>query len=460
MKFRNLLPLLACLLVSGLSTALAKQEARLISVGSTGTLPPKTAVSQPQSSVDSASSAQPGAEGSAPVEVVPPPSLYSAALEQALQGYRSAPGELSFSHVLETLRPVLSQPGAMRYSVANLVKDNPLLGDLKPRVIESSGTRIWTFPRAPEHNQILLQWLDKREQIVQIGRKKRVDVKVFLHAQNFSLPANVTAKDAGFMVMKDEGRALVLSGDGANGSLWLSALRAQEGGWHEVPGYFDALPSFLIKNVSGHVVVRGTDLIFNVARMVESTDASGNRILLPEAESATYKFWVKATDAGFAIVPSIPDTEGFSTVIQFMTAVQQGRTDSTKPMLSDPRLVSIPKYLGLHGRPLDGAARVVQMVVPPARGQRYRLTNIGKDDLIFDVAKVKGAPLVKALFVAPPDPFLQETAKYFPLYSRLAETDKEKDPPSTGDNGIGAESNRKTTKVRPGHRLGSGGEVL
>lgn len=457
LKFRPPILVLACLLVSGLS-ALAKEDSRLISAVPAAGPSPKTAVTQPPSANDSTANSTGEA---VPTEAAPPapPSLYSAALEQALHGYRAAPGELSFTRVLETLRPLLSQPGAMRYSAASLVKDNPLLGELKPRVIESSGTRIWTFPRAPERNQILLQWIEKKEQVIQVGRRKRVDVKVFLHAQNFSLPANVSAREAGFMVMKDEGRALVLSGDGGNGALWLSALRAQDGGWHEVPGYFDALPSFLIKNVSGHIGFRGSDLIFNIARMVESTDASGNKILLPEAESATYKFWVKPTDAGFAIVPSIPDPEGFSTVVQFLTAVQQGRTDSTRPMLSDPRLASIPKYLGLHGHPLDSAARVVQMVVPPARGQRYRLTNIGKDDLIFDVAKVKGAPLVKAIFIAPPDPFLQETARYFPLYSRLAEGDKEKEPPAPAADG-GSESNRKTTKVRPGHRVGTASDVL
>lgn len=456
LKFRSSILVLACLLASGPS-AFAKEDSRLISAVPAAGASPKPTVVQPPSGTDA--TANPTGDAVPPEAVPPAPaSLYSAALEQALQGYRAAPGASSFTHVLETLRPLLSQPGAMRYSVANLVKDNPLLGDLKPRVIESSGTRIWTFPRAPERNQILLQWIEKKEQVVQVGRRKRVDVKVFLHAQNFSLPAHVSAREAGFMVMKDEGRALVLSGDGGNGSLWLSALRAQEGGWHEVPGYFDALPQFLIKNVSGHIGFRGSDLLFNIARMVESTDASGNKILLPEAESATYKFWVKPVDAGFAIVPSIPDPEGFSTVVQFMTAVQQGRTDSTRPMLSDPRLASIPKYLGLHGRPLDSAARVVQMAVPPGRGQRYRLTNIGKDDLIFDVAKVKGAPLVKAIFIAPPDPFLQETAKYFPLYARLIEADKEKEPAPAAYGG--AESNRKTTKVRPGHRVGSASDVL
>lgn len=388
-------------------------------------------------------------------EPPPPPSLYSGALDQALQQYRIGPGELTFARVLETLRPVLSQPGAMRFSPAILIKDNPGLAELKPRVLEASGARVWTFPRVPERHQVLVQWVETRQQVIQVGRKKRVDTKVFLHAQNIALPPSVAVREAGFM-SKDEARTLVLSGDSGNGSLWLSAWRPQEGGWREVPGVFESMPAFLTKNVCGHVSLRNNDLIFNIGRMVDSVDANGNHILLPEAESATYKFWVKATDGGFSIVPSIPDAEAFVTVAQFMTAVQQGRVDSTKAMLSDPRLAAIPKYLGLHGRPLDAGARVIQMVVPPARGQRFRLTGIGKDDLIFDVAKIKGVGQIKAIFIAPPDPFLLEAAKYFPLYSRVVEAAQEKEPSTPPADGV----DRKSSRPRPGNRLGAAGEAL
>ncbi len=393
-------------------------------------------------------------------ETPPPPSLYSGALDQALQQYKTGAGELAFTHVLETLKPLLTQPGAMRFSPAVLVKDNPGLGDLKPKVLEASGARVWTFPRVPERHQVILQWVETRQQVVQVGRKKRVDTKAFLHAQNLSLPVSVTVKEAGFMTLKDEARALVLSGDGGNGSLWLSAWRPQEGSWRDVPGFFDALPSFLTKNVSGQVSFKGSDLIFNIARMVDSVDGSGNHILLPEAESATYKFWVKATDGGFVLVASIPDVDAFSTVGQFMTAVQQGRADSARGMLSDPRLSAIPKYLGLSGRPIDSTARVVQMVVPPARGQRFRLTGIGKDDLIFDVGKVKGVGQIKAIFIAPPDPFLLDTAKFFPLYSKVLESsDKEPPaPPNGADNGF--DSGRRSTRLRSGNKLGAVGNSL
>lgn len=381
-----------------------------------------------------------GSEAPMP-ETPPPPSLYSAALDQAIQQYKAAPGEAPFTRILETLRPLLSQPGAMRFSPTLLVKDNPGLADFKPKVVEASGARVWTFPRAPERHQVIVQWIETKQQVIQVGRKKRVDTKVFLHAQNLSLPADMNVKEAGFVTGKDEARTLVLSGDGANGSLRVSAWRPAEGTWREATEFFEGIPQFLLKNVCGQVSFKGGDLIFNIGRMVDSVDASGNHILLPEAESATYKFWVKANGGGFSVVPSIPDAEAFSTVIQFMTAVQQGRADSTKGMLSDPRLSAIPKYLGLNGRPLDASARVIQMVVPPSRGQRFRLTGIGKDDLIFDVAKVKGVGSIRAIFIAPPDPFLLDTAKYFPLYSRMVESGVEKEtppaPPSSGVDGRG-----------------------
>ena len=41
--------------------------------------------------------------------------------------------------------------------------------------------------------------------------------------------------------------------------------------------------------------------------------------------------------------------------------------------------------------------------------------------VMTDLGKVKGQNMIKAIFVASPDPFVQETGKYYPTYSHLLE---------------------------------------
>lgn len=403
-------------------------------------------VSTPQTQAKKGPLEQPGAEkkagllptgeGEHPEESTEQaaPSWFSPSVEQAVRQFKSNPTDISFSQILEALKPVLTHPSAFRSHAAVIIKDNPSLQEFKPRVIETSTVRVWTFPKSPQKNQVIIQWLDIKQSIVALPRhKKKTVATATVRAQTILLPEFVNIKDAGFIANKDGQRFLILSGEGEDGSLWVDGYSALEGVWTENPGYINSLPTILVKNVSGHITFRNPDMIFNVARMVQTVDSTGTPRSLPEAESSTYQFWLKLTDSGYFIVPNLPDEEAFRTVQQFVQAIQQGRSDIAKSLLSDARLVSIFKYLGLIGKPLDPGTRVVQMSLPPSKGQRFRLFNMGKDELIFDVGKVKGIPLIKAVFIAPPDPFLQETGKYFPLYGKLtAPAPQDEKPSPTG----------------------------
>lgn len=316
--------------------------------------------------------------------------------------------------MLETLRQILAQ--TPRLSVAILVKDNPYLCDFRPLIIEAQAARIWTFPRAAERNHVLLQWTETKQQVVKVGRRQKVVTSTASRISHLTLPAALNVKEAGF-VGKEGGRKLVVAGDAEDGSLWLAAYYPTEAGWQPAVDDFASLPDFLRKNLCGHVGFRAGDMIFNVGRMVEAEDSAGNKRFLPEAESATYKFLVKQSESGYTVHPNVVNLEAFAVVGQFMQSVGAGRPD--KSLLVDPRLAAIPKYLALVGKPVDSGARVVEMYMPPGRGYRFRLVSIGKDDLIFDVAKIKGVNQIKAIFVAPPDPFLSETRQYFPTYARL-----------------------------------------
>lgn len=358
-----------------------------------------------------------------PVEALPtmpaPKSYYSAALEQSFRQYKSAPSEATYSQLLGALRSVLASPGGARIGPAILVKDNPYFADFKPRLVESPGLRLWSFPKAPERAHMLLQFFDSHQQIVGTGRRKRVVSSTVMRIQDLKLPAVINVKDGGIITSKELGKHLVLAGDNEDASLWVAAYKLGEGGWQPSPDFLSQIPSYLLNNVSGRLGFRGNDLIFNIGKMLLTTDSTGAKRWLPEAESASYRFWLKLTDSGYVLAPSIPNEEAFAVVHQFMGALQHNRTDVLKTLLVDPHLISIPRYLGLQGKNLDSAARVVEMSLPPARGQRFRLINIGKDDLIFDVGKVKGVAQIKALFVAQPDPFLQENSKSFPFYSHF-----------------------------------------
>ena len=83
---------------------------------------------------------------------------------------------------------------------------------------------------------------------------------------------------------KEAGKTLVLAGDNEDGSLWVSAYRLTEAGWQANPAFTSSLPSFLLNNVSGRLGFRGNALVFNVGKMLLTTDSNGVKRLLPEAE--------------------------------------------------------------------------------------------------------------------------------------------------------------------------------
>ena len=365
-------------------------------------------------------------------------SYYSAALEHAVRQYKAAPSDVTYAAVINGLKSVLAGPGGARLSVAILAKDNPYLSDFKPRVVDAGAIRLWSFPKAPERAHVLLQWNDVHQQVVGVGRHKRVVNTSALRFQDFHLPATINVKDAGIANSKEAGKSLVLAGDNEDGSLWVSAYKMTEAGWQANPAFLASLPSFLQNNVSGRLGFRGNDLVFNVGKMLMTTDSNGVKRLLPEAESAHYRFLVKQTETGYVLSPSVPNEDAFVTVHDFMQALHNNRGDLFKTLLVDPHLASIPRYLGLQGKSLDSTARVVEMSMPPSRGQRFRLINIGKDDLIFDVGKVKGVAQIKAIFVAQPDPFLQEISKNFPLYTHFDQVVVEKKEPDPATATAGA----------------------
>jgi hypothetical protein len=298
---------------------------------------------------DSTSESATGEAGQQEPEAPPPRSYYSSALEAAVKQYRANPSTQAYGQMLEALKATLSGAGAFRVQPASLVKDNPYLADFKPRVIETNGVRFWNFPRAAERTRALLQWLESKQQIVGTGRRKRVVTTTSMHLQELPLVSPINVRDAGLVFTKECGRHLILSGENEEGALLVQSYKLNDNVWQASPDYLGQIPAFLTTNVSGRVSFKGSDLVFNLGRMIQTTDSSGTRRLLSEAESATYKFWLKQGENGYVVTPTLSDEEAFSVVLQFMQAVQQSRPDQQKALLADARLASLPKYLGLQG---------------------------------------------------------------------------------------------------------------
>ncbi len=123
---------------------------------------------------------------------------------------------------------------------------------------------------------------------------------------------------------------------------------------------------------------------------------------------AGYKILLKYMGGKFALAGNLPDDAPLSVALAFCQNICAGHSDVAKGWLTDPKLISIPKYLGLVGRTTP-PMRLVAMT--GASGARYRLITSAKDDLIIDVGRVtapgkmKGQLAVKGLFIAAPDAY-------------------------------------------------------
>lgn len=338
-------------------------------------------------------------------------------LMQAGSMYKASPSPASFAEFLRIFKAYIAQPGAQKLPAAALIRANPILSELGAKAIDAGSGRVWLFPRIASNHEVIVQWQDTKATTVIVGRRrpvKRVTYTTVSRMQSLALPQSIHLKEARVIGGEAGARLLVLVGDGSDGSIWLRAYKSVDGAWVEAPTQFESIPTFLTQNMSGTVHFRGSDMIFNVGRIVA---APGSSTRLPESESSTYRFWVKLVETGYALQKHVPDVAQFAVVRQFLEAVAANRTDIARSLLTDAKLLSIPKYVGVKGP--SSSFRVVQMASPPSGAPRYRIITGQRADLIFEVARVKDKQVIRAIFIAPPDAFLQEIAKMLPTYDQL-----------------------------------------
>lgn len=356
----------------------------------------------------------PGQQAQQSAEVAQPVSLTSPTLASSVKEYRQSPDTATWDRVWATMREFLGDPRLAKESATALIKANPCLTDLRVKVVDAGGARIFAFPSVSESQAIFLQWVHSQPAKPGLAAFTQVRVQVVPIPSSVALAdahivRTVAFKEVRKKKVKIEGpKNLILAGnDKTTGLLWLKSFRLADSNWVETFDVLSGIPPYLLQNVGGKASFWGNDLILTIAgskpqgTQISATDGGSK-----SAPSSGYRIALKLVDGKYTLDGQKANDIPLSVVLQFSQALALGRVDLAKAWLADPRLISIPKYVGLLGR--SSPTKLVAMTLPPGGGVRYRMVTFGKNDLIIDVGKVKQQWAIKALFIAPPDPLAQK----------------------------------------------------
>ena len=425
--------------------------------------------------------------------------LTAPVLANLAKEYKDAPDDVSWTKYFTYLRDVLASGDYAQAGAAEIIAANSSLSELHVKVIDAGAknTRLWSFPSINECHGVIYAAPGKVSFIPLplsvVLREGRVIPSVMAaagahpashlassasarhgksglakasgkHAAAPARAAKNISSDAAGPALAASGKFLVLiGGDRQSNGLWLKGFKLTEGPLAEAPELFASLPLFFSQNVTGKACFSGSDIVLTVQPPATPTakedvdkpdvviQSNGKPLPVKVASSAVagYKVVLKYMGGKFGLAGKLPDDAPLSVAMSFCQNVVAGRADMAKAWLSDPKLVSIPKYLGLIGKNTV-AMRLVAMSA--GSGSRYRLVTSAKNDMIIDVGRVltpgklKGQLAVKALFVAPADPY---AARLNGAVVSPQAMDKPVEAPDTADSGT------KNVKFPPAGKAGS-----
>lgn len=377
----------------------------------------RTAASVPSTSANSAATASAGATA-ANADGTPNPGVAKQiALAAAVKQYKARPDSLSWEGVWSVARDILSQPATVKAPASAILASYPGLSEVGVSVIDGEGARVWAFPKVSDCQNVLVQWSGSVATTVQrpVGRRKAVShvtVTTVPHAQVLSIPAGVVLNDAH---LATGAHALTLTGNArGSGAVWLQAYKNADNHWTESGDVFGSVPPFLTQNLVGKASFSGNDLVLTVGG---AKTAAGK----PQPQSSGYKIVLHYVEGHYSLDARTNEEGPALVALQFIQAVQQGHSDLAKGWLTDPRLISIPKYIGLN-RSAGLPFKIIAMANPGTGAFRYRCMTFEKNDLIMDIGKVKGQWAVKALFIAPPDPLAQKLVGSLPAPEKVSDS--------------------------------------
>ena len=401
----------------------------------------------------------PAESANAPASVVPAAPVVSPALQQALAAYSQSPDQPGFDRLVNVMKDALCQPPLRDVDASVVIKNHPQLADLGARAIDAGGTKVWAFNKCPFAQTCIIvsghpaapaapgkapafpaayrAQLLSMPQYISIWSAKIVTksnpaaVKIVKvgKGRNAKLVKQVVPAAPAAPGASANPKYLVITGnDRSTGLITLYGLKPTEAGWTAAPELFTSVPPFLLSSVQGKASFSGADIVLAIASNKPPAEkpAVGGKTTGPA--SGSYKIVLKFVNSKYLLEGKAPDEGPAMVIHQFLQAVKDGRQDVAKAWLADDHLASIPKYLGLYGKS-DQVYKLVAMSNPMGGGSRFRVVTFGKDDLILDVGTIKkvvyGKPAsyvaIKALFVAPPDPFAKKLVGTTPNFERIGD---------------------------------------
>jgi hypothetical protein len=432
----------------------AKPAVRAASVAKTAAAKAPAAKPATTSAASQATSDDQSADAdAAPAAPVPP---HSDALAAKIAEYKSSPDNSTWENVLKEVRTFTQLPQTAKLSPALLFQANPGLTDVGTKLTDFAGGRIWSFPKVTECQHVVLQWANvvtgNDEETVVRGKRRvvRAAPQVLWRSEYLRVPAGVQLKEARFVssstvqtvgkkVVRTEGpRSLVLAGGDRAGSAYLHAFRSSGGGWTEVADVFSNVPPYVMQSLASKASFSGNDLVLSIGGTSApapsaSADPNSDRKAPPPAASNGYRMVLKFVNGKYTMEGGKTGEDGaLATAAQFAAALQQGKQDVAKAWLADPKLVSVPKYIGYFVKPMP-QPKIVPMANPLNGLLRYRLITSLKEDLIIDVGRTKTLPFaVKGIFVAPPDPMAAKLVTTVQAHDSAAGASKDESKDDAG----------------------------
>lgn len=393
-----------------------------------------------------------------PAAAVPPAPVVSPALQQALASYSQSPDQPGFDRMVNVMKDALCQPPLRDVDASVVIKNHPQLADLGARAIDAGGAKVWAFNKCPFAQTCIIV---SGHPAAPAAPGKTPAFPAAYRAQLLSMPQYISIWSAKIVtkpnpaavkiVKVGKGRNaklvkqvvpapvpqgappapkyLVITGnDRSTGLITLYGLKPTDSGWSAAPELFTSVPPFLLSSVQGKASFSGADIVLAIASSKPAAEKPAVAGKATGPASGSYKIVLKFVNSKYLLEGKAPDEGPAMIVHQFLQAVKDGRQDVAKAWLADDHLASIPKYLGLYGKS-DQVYKLVAMSNPMGGGSRFRVVTFGKDDLILDVGTIKknvyGKPTsyvaIKALFVAPPDPFAKKLVGVTPNFERIGD---------------------------------------
>jgi hypothetical protein len=313
-------------------------------------------------------------------------------------------------------------------STSALLQAVPGLQDLGFKSVDFAGGRLWNFMRAADCQHLLVMWQNVvagPEQVKVVHGHRQVvrgPSQVSWRSQALHVPSGLQVREARIVasapavsqagkraVAQNFPRALVLIGKERNGDNYLHAFRVSDGGWVESQDVFAGVPPYVLQNLAGQATFSNSDLVLAIVggNVVPSTTPASATANAATASNG-YRIVLHFLGGKYVMEGRSGEEGALAVAAQFAQALQQSRPDLAKAWLADPKLISIPKYIGYFSKPAP-EAKIVPMSNPNGAVTRFRIITGLTEDLIVDIAKTKTLPLaVKAMFIAPPDPLAQK----------------------------------------------------